>query len=175
MYDISKSAGPIGEVNSHDLDCVRWLVGSEVMSIRAIGHNFRSPEKRDQYPDYYDTVAMILEFENGVLGMIDGAQYVQYGYDARAEVLGTKGLVKVGSQRDNSVSVATPDMTLRQDSMPTWRTLFKDAYVSEDRSFVDSIVNDTEPEVTGQDGLMALKLVNCALKSLLEGRAVQVE
>lgn len=174
MYDITKSGGPIGEVNSHDLDCLRWIVGSEVKSVRAIGHNFRSPEKREQYPNYYDTVAMLLEFQNGVLGMIDGAQYVQYGYDARAEVLGTKGLVTVGSQRDNSVTVAQAGMTLGADSMPTWRTLFKDAYVEEDRAFANCVLNDTDPEVTGQDGLMALRLVNAALESLLEGRAVEL-
>ena len=83
MYDIRSNYGPIGEVNSHDFDTLRWFVGSEVSSIYSIGGNFRSPEVVEDYPDYYDTVAMSLSFENGSLGVIDGAQYVQYGYDAR--------------------------------------------------------------------------------------------
>ena len=61
------------------------------------------------------------------------------------------------------------------DSMDSWRTLFKDAYVAEARAFIASIVNDTEPEVTGHDGKMALTLVNQGLRSLLEGRPIDIE
>ena len=175
MYDISKSSGPIGEVNSHDFDTLRWYAGSEVKTIHAIGRNFRSPEKAGEYPDYYDTCAVILEFENGVLGMVDGAQYVQYGYDARAEILGTKGNVCVGSQRADNVTVAVSGMELMADAMPTWRTLFKDAYIEEARSFIRCITEDTEPEVTGHDGKMALILVRDGLRSLLEHRPIEVE
>lgn len=175
MFDVSKSSGPIGEVNSHDFDTLRWYAGSEVKTIHAIGRNFRSPEKAGEYPDYYDTCAVILEFENGVLGMVDGAQYVQYGYDARAEILGTKGDVLVGSQQADNVTMAVAGMEIQAASMPTWRTLFKDAYVEEARAFVRCIVEDTEPEVTGYDGKMALVLVRDGLRSLLEHRPIEVE
>ena len=29
MYDIKKSNGPLAEVNSHDIDSLRWFSGSE--------------------------------------------------------------------------------------------------------------------------------------------------
>lgn len=174
MYDVRTSYGPIGEVNSHDFDTLRWYAGSEVKSIHAIGHNFRSPEKTEEYPEYYDTCGVLLEFENGIVGIITGAQYVKYGYDARAEILGTEGIVKVGSQRAADVEVVKKDQEIHQDSMKTWRTLFADAYVAEARSFVSCIVNDTEPEVTGHDGKMALTLVNQGLKSILEKRPIEI-
>lgn len=172
MFDISSSSGPIGEVNSHDLDTLRWYAGSEVKMIHAIGRNFRSPEVAEEYPDYYDTCAVLLEFENGILGMVSGAQYVQYGYDARAEILGTNGIAKVGSQKNNSVELVTRDKLLHTDSMPSWTKLYKDAYVKEATAFVDAIRNDTDPLVTGHDGKMALVLVREGLKSLLEKRPV---
>jgi myo-inositol 2-dehydrogenase/D-chiro-inositol 1-dehydrogenase len=175
MFDISRSSGPIGEVNSHDFDTLRWYADSEVKTIHAIGHNFRSPERAEEYPDYYDTVAVLLEFENGVIGMVDGAQYVQYGYDARAEVLGTKGNVCVGAQNADSVVVARAGMTLSSAAMPSWRTLFRDAYAEEARSFVRCVLDDVEPEVTGYDGKMALILVRDGLRSLLEHRPIAVE
>lgn len=37
MYDISKSNGPLAEVNSHDIDTLRWFTGSEFASLYAIG------------------------------------------------------------------------------------------------------------------------------------------
>lgn len=175
MYDVRSSSGPIGEVNSHDLDTLRWYAGSEVKSIYALGRNFRSPEKAAEYPEYYDTCAVMIEFKNGILGMIDGAQYVQYGYDARAEILGTKGIAKVGTQKADDVEVVTSNMNINMNSMPTWRTLFKDAYIAEANAFAEAVINDTEPEVTGYDGKMALILVREGLKSLLEKHPITID
>ena len=175
MYDVRKNYGPIGEVNSHDFDTLRWYAGSEVRMIHAVGHNFRSPEKAAEYPEYYDTCTVMLEFENGVLGMITGAQYVRYGYDSRAEILGTHGIIKVGSQNANSAEAATSGKIILADSMDSWRTLFLDAYKAEDQAFIGCIINNTEPPVTGTDGKMALVLVNEGLRSILEHRPVYLK
>ena len=175
MFDVRKSAGPIGEVNSHDFDTLRWYAGSEVRMIHAIGRNFRSRERAAEYPEFYDTCAVLLEFDNGVLGMIDGAQYVQYGYDARAEILGTRGNICVGTEQTNSVTLAKAGMRLSADAVPSWRTLFKDAYTEEAKSFVRCIQEDLEPEVTGHDGKMALILVREGLRSLFEHRPIEIE
>ena len=175
MYDVRKSYGPLGEVNSHDFDTVRWYAGAEARAVYAVGHNFRSPQKAEQYPEWYDTCSTTIEFENGIIGVITGAQFVKYGYDSRAEILGTKGIVKTGSQQTNSAELITEDRQIHMDSMDSWRTLFKDAYLAEDQSFADCIANDTEPYVTGHDGTMALILVNAALRSLLEHRTVEIE
>lgn len=175
MYDISKSSGPIGEVNSHDLDTLRWFTGSEVESVYAIGGNFRSPEMKEKYPDYYDTVSMNMKFNDGKLGAVDGAQYVQYGYDARAEILGTHGSILVGDQSKLNVVVANKDGEVNKSAMHSWTYLFKDAYAREDQAFIDCILNNTQPEVTGYDGLMSVRLVRLALQSLLEERIVYVE
>ncbi|WP_050639994.1 MULTISPECIES: Gfo/Idh/MocA family oxidoreductase [Clostridia] len=175
MYDVHKNYGPIGEVNSHDFDTVRWYAGSEVKTLKVTGENFRSPEMAEKYPEYYDTCTVMLQFENGVLGMITGAQYVRYGYDARAEILGINGMIKVGGQRANSVEVVKEDMQLQADSVDSWRTLFIDAYREEDNAFIQSIVNDTEPLVTGEDGKKALILVHEGLRSLLEHRTIYLK
>ena len=175
MYDVRRNYGPIGEVNSHDFDTLRWYAGSEVKMIHVVGHNFRSPEVAAEYPDYYDTCSVLLEFENGIVGVITGAQYVAYGYDARAEILGTDGIIKVGAQQANTAEVVTRDQKIVADSMDSWRTLFREAYVEEDRAFVRCIIDGTEPEVTGHDGKMALVLVQEGLRSILEKRPVFIQ
>lgn len=172
MFDVRRNYGPIGEVNSHDFDTLRWYAGSEVRMIHAIGHNFRSPEAAAEYPEYYDTCSVLLEFENGIVGSITGAQYVGYGYDSRTEILGTKGIIKVGSQDANAVQTITAEGGIRTDSVDSWRTLFRDAYLEEDRAFIRAILDDTEPEVTGYDGRMALLLVQEGLRSILSHEPV---
>lgn len=175
MFDIAKSGGPVAEVNSHDFDTLRWYANAEITMIHVIGHNFRSPEKAEQYPDYYDTCAVLMQFSNGILGMIDGAQYVQYGYDARAEILGTHGIIKVGRQNNNNVEVVTRDKSIIADAMPSWTKLYKDAYVKEAEAFIEAILNDTETQVTGHDGKMALVMVREGLRSLREKRPVFIQ
>lgn len=175
MYDVRKSYGPVGEVNSHDFDTLRWYAGSEVKWIHAVGNNFRCEEKAEQYPEWYDSCSVLMEFENSVIGMITGAQYVRYGYDSRAEILGTKGIIKVGAQNSNEVELVTEDKLIHKDSTVSWTNLFRDAYIAEAEAFIDCILNDTEPEVTGHDGKMALTLVNHGLTSILEKRVVHMD
>ena len=172
MYDVRKSYGPIGEVNSHDLDTLRWLAGGEVKSIYSQGGNFRSPEVAADFPEWYDTVTMSLRFDDGKLGLIDGAQYVRYGYDARVEVLGTTGSIFIGRQPKEALIVTRADGLVTQPMTHSWTYLYREAYVAEDQAFIDAIIHNREPLVTGHDGKMAVRLVNMGLESLLTGQVV---
>jgi myo-inositol 2-dehydrogenase/D-chiro-inositol 1-dehydrogenase/scyllo-inositol 2-dehydrogenase (NAD+) len=173
MYDIAKSNGPLAEVNSHDIDTLRWFTESEFATVYAIGGNFRSPQARDEFPDFYDNVVLSASFGNGCQGMIDGAQGAGYGYDARTEVLGTKGCVFIGRLEEHSVLTCTADT--HEGAYPvvrSWRQLFEPAYLAEDIAFIESIANDTTPEVTGVDGMMAVRVVKAGNRSIVEKRIV---
>lgn len=65
MYDLQKSNGPLAEVSSHDIDTLRWFTGSEFTEVYAVGGNYRSPQARDDFPDFYDNVTLIARFANG--------------------------------------------------------------------------------------------------------------
>jgi myo-inositol 2-dehydrogenase/D-chiro-inositol 1-dehydrogenase/scyllo-inositol 2-dehydrogenase (NAD+) len=176
MYDIRKSNGPLAEVNSHDIDTLRWFTESEFSSVYAVGGNFRSPEARAEFPDFYDNVTVSATFENGCQGMIDGAQGVGYGYDARTEILGTKGCVFVGRLQDNSAVACTAASREGTYSIvPSWRQLFEPAYLAEDIAFAESVANDVQPRVSGRDGLMAVRVVNAGNRSIIEKRIVKCD
>lgn len=173
MYDIKKSNGPLAEVNSHDIDTMRWFSGSEFSQLYAIGGNYRCPEAKEEYPDFYDNVVMTALFENGVQGMLDGAQGVGYGYDAKVEILGTKGCIKLGDMKGENVLLCSSESQLGSYPLvESWRNLFKDAYLNEDTAFVNCIQRDEEPKVTGHDGKMAVKVVNAGNISIVEKRIV---
>ena len=175
MYDIKKSNGPLAEVNSHDIDTLRWFTGSEFETVYAIGGNYRCPDAKKDFPDFYDNVIIAASFENGMQGMMDGAQGVGYAYDARVEVLGTKGCVFIGKVNDDAVVTCTADA--KNGSYPlvsSWRNLFKDAYLNEDISFIESICAGTPPKVSGHDGKMAVKVVNAGNVSIVEKRIVRL-
>ena len=175
MYDIKKSSGLLADVNGHDIDTLRWFTESEFKTIYAIGGNYRCPDAKADWPDFYDNVIVSATFENGMQGLIDGANAVGYCYDARTEVLGTKGCIFIGQLNDESVVTCTADSN--DGSYPlvrSWRQLFKAAYLAEDISFVECIKNDTEPEVSGHDGLMAVKVSNAGNKSIMEKCIIEI-
>lgn len=176
MYDIRKSNGPLAEVNSHDIDTMRWFAGSEFRQLYAIGGNYRCEDAKEEYPDFYDNVVMTASFENGVQGMLDGAQGVGYGYDAKVEILGTKGCIQLGGLKGDNVLLCSSQT--KQGTYPlveSWRNLFKEAYLNEDMAFVNCIYQDTVPKVTGHDGKMAVKVVNAGNLSIVEKRIVTLE
>jgi myo-inositol 2-dehydrogenase/D-chiro-inositol 1-dehydrogenase/scyllo-inositol 2-dehydrogenase (NAD+) len=174
MYDISKSNGPLAEVNSHDIDTLRWLSGSEAESLYAIAGNFRCEAARDQYPDFYDTVLMNVRMKNGALGNIDGAQGVQYGYDARVDVVGTEGHIEIGGLAGSTTLLYTKDKQFKGDTVKSWTNLFFEAYVNEDISFVQSIINGKPPEVSGVDGMAAVEIVRAGNESIKTGQIIKL-
>jgi myo-inositol 2-dehydrogenase/D-chiro-inositol 1-dehydrogenase/scyllo-inositol 2-dehydrogenase (NAD+) len=166
MFDLKKSNGILAEVNSHDIDSIRWFANSEVSELYAIGGNYRNPEVQVQFPDYYDSVLMNGKLANGVKFSIDGAAYVKYGYDSYVELVGTCGVIHVGRSDDNFVRCITVEHGTASPFVSSWRTLFEDAYLNEDISFVRSILEDLEPAVTGHDGLMAVRIVDAGNRSI---------
>ncbi len=174
MYDIHKSNGPLAEVNSHDIDTMRWLSGSEFKTVYALAGNYRCGEAREEFPDFYDNVILNTRFESGALGCLDGAQGVRYGYDARVEILGTCGSVMLGGLQDKTTVTYTKDRGKTSDVIQSWTYLFREAYVNEDISFVEAVREDSPVKVTGLDGLKAVQVVNAGNRSIVTGQVVEI-
>ena len=174
MFDIEKSNGPLAEVNSHDIDCVRWLAGSDLQHVYALAGNYRNKEIAADWPDFYDNVVLSGRFENGVLATIEGAQYVKYGYDARVEVLGTDGVIHIGKQDAFAFKVVNKQSGSHTPFVSSWTELFSQAYVNEDIDFTQSILHGRKPRVTGVDGKMAVKIVNAGNRSIKTGEKINL-
>jgi predicted dehydrogenase len=174
MLDIEKSNGPLAEVSSHDIDTLRWFADSDISEVYAIAGNYRSRFAAEEYPRFYDNVIVASRFSDGKQGLIEGAVHVKYGYDARAEILGTEGVLFVGGLSSNRVQVVTQKRGVASPVVESWRSLFLDAYRAEDRSFIECIRNDTTPEVTGYDGMQAVEVVNAGNRSIETGLPVTI-
>lgn len=173
-YDLKKSNGPLAEVNSHDIDSLRWFSGSEFSSVYAIAGNYRCPDAIEEYPDYYDNVSMIARFKNNAQGIIDGAVSVKYGYDARVEILGTHGCIYLGEMKDKRISIVTNSGVVLP-VQNSWRTLFTDAYLKEDKHFIECIREGKKPKAGGLDGKMNVKVVNAGNRSILSKSIVHLD
>ena len=173
--DLSQSNGMLAEVNSHDWDCVRWLMGSNFKRVYAETANFKGAANQVETPNFYDNALVTIQFENGGLGSISGVCPCGYGYDARVEVVGEKGILQIGQLQGQALVVCTNrDQGLITPIYRTWPERFAWAYVNELRHFVDCVRYGKVPQVGGEDGRWAVAGVLAATKSFLEQRPVSL-
>jgi len=171
--DLKTSNGNLAEVNSHDLDATRWLMNSNLERIYLEVANFKGKERGVDTENYYDNMIASLKFESGGLGSISGVCPCDYGYDARMEIVGKKGIMIIGELKNNALTVGIDrDTGLVTPIFRRWPDRFKMAYIYEIEHFIKSIQHDTPPIVGGEEGRWAVAGVLAGTKSLLEERPV---
>jgi len=173
--DIRTSNGMIAEVNSHDLDCVRWLMGSNPERVYLEVANFKGDERGATAEHFYDNMFATIKFESGALGNISGVCPCDYGYDARVEIIGKKGIMQIGSMQGMDVVVCVNrDQGLITPIYKRWPERFAWAYINEIQHFIECVRTGTKPRVGGEDGRWAVAGVLAGTKSMLEGRPVLI-
>ena len=173
--DLKLSNGMLAEVNSHDWDTVRWLTGSDPARVMAETANFKGQARGVEDPEFYDTVLVSIRFENGSLGSITGICPCDYGYDARVEIIGDKGIMQIGELQGQAVVVGTDRETgLRTPIYRTWSERFAWAYIREMEHFITCVRSGEEPQVTGLDGRWAVASVLAATRSFQDDRPVKL-
>jgi myo-inositol 2-dehydrogenase/D-chiro-inositol 1-dehydrogenase/scyllo-inositol 2-dehydrogenase (NAD+) len=171
--DLKTSNGMLAEVNSHDWDTVRWLMGSDYERVYAEVANFKGEANEITTPNFYDNALVNIRLQSGALGLISGICPCGYGYDARVEIYGDKGIMQIGELNGQAVVVCTNrDQGLVTPIYRTWPERFNMAYVYEMEHFVQSIQNGSTPRVGGGDGRWAVAGVLAATRSFLEERPV---
>jgi myo-inositol 2-dehydrogenase/D-chiro-inositol 1-dehydrogenase len=150
----------------------RYLIGSEVKEVFAVGGVMVDPAIGEAGD--VDTAIVTLKFASGAIGSIDNSRQAVYGYDQRVEVFGSKGMLLAENN--------TPHRTIHSDARGVHAALplyffierYTDSYIAEMQSFIRCIQDDTPPPVTGLDGRVPVVIGRAALKSLREGRPVQM-
>jgi len=171
-WDVTKSGGLLAEVNSHDIDTVRWLSGQEPVRVFVVGRAAKRPDIAERHPGFVDVLAATFEMSEGALAQVDGACPAGYGYDARVEVYGSEGTLLVGGPSVAGAPLLVRSDGARTDQVRSWRNLFAQAYREEDRHFVAVARGEEEPRTTARDGIQALATVLAGNRSIATGAPV---
>lgn len=171
---VKVSGGIFVDMAIHDFDMVRYLSGSEVEEVSAVGTCLVNPEIGAAGD--VDTCIITLRFKNGALGVIDNSRQAVYGYDQRVEVFGSKGCITADNETANNTTLYTADGVSKEKPLWFFLERYNDAYIQEEVDFVDACLND-KPTVVGVfDGLQPVKIAIAAKKSCeLGGVPVKVE
>lgn len=169
---IRVSGGLFLDMTIHDFDMARFLIGSEVDEVFAMGGVLIDPAIGAAGD--VDTAIVQLHFTNGVIGMIDNSRQAAYGYDQRAEVFGSAGMIRTENAFPNTAILSDSQSVRRDLPLHFFIERYNESYVTEMMAFVDAVLHDTPVPVTGYDGRVPVVMALAANKSLVEHRPVRL-
>ena len=167
---IRASGGLFLDMTIHDFDMARYLMGSEVTEVFTRAAVMVDPvfERAGDW----DTAVTTLTFENAAFGVIDNSRKAAYGYDQRAEVFGSAGMVAIGNNTPDAHMLADRSGVHAALPLDFFLERYAESYVREMRAFVEAIGSGTPVPVGGEDGLKAARIALAAGKSAREKRPV---
>ena len=155
----------------HDFDLARWIMRDEVTET----HAYTTVAIRPEIAEYGDVVASVvnLQYAHGAIGNVESYVQAIYAYDVRTEIVGSKGSIFVGSLQKTAATFlsANGGTEILADH---FLSRFADAYVAEVRDFVQNMLRERPPRVSGEDGLKALGIAVAAEQSHLQGKPCKV-
>ncbi len=169
---IKVSGGIFLDMTIHDFDMSRFLLDDEPEEVYATGSVLVDPAI-GQAGDL-DTALITLRFRKGTLVTIDNSRRAVYGYDQRVEVFGSEGMVVVGNRMPDQVVLADGEGLHTAKPVYFFIERYTEAYIEEARAFVQAVVEDTPPPVTGRDGLIPVIMGHAAWQSYRQHAPVRI-
>jgi len=167
--------GVVMDLASHDLDVMRFLAGSEVTSVYALGG--KSGKTRHE-----DHANILLHFSNGITGFIE-VNWLTPAKFRRLSLTCSKGVVEadymnqtvqISSSVPTEVDLSNAFQIPHEYDIKLVSLKKQEPLRNELRDFLDAIVEKRKPLVTGEDGFRALELALAALESLDKGKQIDI-
>ena len=153
---VAVSGGMFMDMTIHDFDMARFLAGCDAEEI-------------------YVQSAVLVDSKIGEAGDVDTAVIKSvYGYDQRAEVFGSKGMVANANDSQSNVILSNSDGVTGEKPLFFFLERYIQAYADEIKSFIDAVENDKETVVNIDDGLKPVLMAMAANLSVKEHRPVKL-
>lgn len=179
FWDVERSGGGVTmDMGCHAIEFFRWMLGRpKIQSVYAqMSTQVHGAKTRGE-----DNALLIVEFENGVIGLAEESWTKLGGMDDRAEVHGSKGVAYADLLHGNSIetySAVGYDYAVEKSGSTTgWSfTIYEEAwnygFPQEMAHFVDCVKHGRPPLVTAEDGRAVLETICAAYESAGTGRKV---
>jgi myo-inositol 2-dehydrogenase/D-chiro-inositol 1-dehydrogenase len=168
---IPGSGGIFRDLHVHDFDMARWLTGTEVERVFAVGA-VRRWERFARHGDV-DTSAVLLTMADGLPVVVTGSRHDPGGYDFRLEMLSSEDSISVGLEERTPLRPLEPSAP-RLGARPYGGFLdrFAAAFDAELRAWLEFAAGKRGNPCPGIEALHALRVAVACDRSRAEGRAV---
>ena len=167
--------GAMADLGVHKTDLIHFLCGSYISKVTARMSTLDKKDAQGRKISVEDNAFCIYELENGVTGTMT-ASWTYYGPEDNSTVFyGTEGIMRIYDDPLHSIIVNKKDgrrCVYDTDAIQTNDKQEKSGIID---SWIDSIVNETAPEISGEEILHTMKAVFAAVESAGEGKTVSVD
>ena len=184
------TGGTLVEKCCHFFDLMRLIVGSNPISVYASGGqdvNHLDEEYNGKKPDIIDNAYVIINFENGARSMLELCMFAENS-DMQEELvaIGHKGKIETSVPSNDSGKIASNLRIGMRDGKTKIENIEVDKKIIEaghhhgstyyeHLAFLNAIKNNSVPEVSLSDGLIAVAVGEAAEKSIKLGRLINIE
>ena len=169
---IKVSGGIFLDMTIHDFDMACFLTDSDVEELYVNSAVLVDPAIGEQGD--VDTAIITMKMANGALAVIDNSRKAAYGYDQRAELFGSKGMVATSNDTVSSAVISNADGVTGEKPLFFVLERYMGSFSEEMRQFTEAVINDTEVPVGIHAGLQSVKIGLAARKSVEEHRPVKI-
>ncbi|HKV88107.1 MAG TPA: Gfo/Idh/MocA family oxidoreductase [Candidatus Dormibacteraeota bacterium] len=156
--------GSVNNIAVHPLDLARYFAGSEATEVVALTDVGRS--------DTLETISLLLvRFENGALAYINGSQATP-NPRADMEIYGSSG--RITGRNTTRPFLEGELLVLSGSDEKTIPFNTKDGFQRAVAAFNRAVIDDTEPNPSGEDGARSVELVEAITKSARTGQVVKL-
>lgn len=161
--------GAMGDLGVHKSDLIRYLLEDEVAEIGAfVGTLHKEGTEAD------DNASCIVRMKSGAIGTLVASWTYYKGEDNSTVLWCENGVMKLCTDDVDQVIVELRDGTVNKYQPGAISTNEKQVTSGVVERFIESIVNNTEPEVNGEEGRKSLKVILSAFESQATGQIVKV-
>lgn len=175
FFDKSKSAfGALADLGVHKTDLIQYLLDSNVCQVQSMITTLDKKYEDGTFVDVDDNAISIYQMENGAIGTMT-ASWTYYGQEDNSTIIyGTEGLMKIYVPGGHSIDVYLKNgrhLSYDTDAIQTNETQTRSGIID---AFVNALIIDEEPPISGRDVLNAMRTVFASVESAKTGRAVSV-
>ena len=156
----------------HDIDLMRWFLGSEAAEVYAMGCTFKHPAFQDAGDD--ETGVAVYKFKNGAMGMVHVGRTAPYGYHIETEIVGTEGTIRISAVPEKNRAMVYDVNGARTECVESFPERFAEAYLTEMEEFVRCVGEGRKPDTGVADGIYATRVGYATTEAWKTGKIVKI-
>ena len=175
FFDKTRAAmGAMADLGIHKTDLIHFLTGQQVVRTTARVTTLDKKDATGNLIGVDDNAVCIYELSGGAFGTMT-ASWTYYGAEDNSTVLyGTKGIMRIYDDPAISIKVILADgskISYDVEAIQTNDNQTKSGVID---LWMESLVNDTAPEISGESALAAMRAVFASIQSSETGMAVDI-
>ena len=176
FFDKTKAAmGAMADLGIHKTDMIQYVLGTKIAKTQAVLTTLDKKDATGGLIGVDDNAICIYQMENGIIGTMTASWTYYAAEDNTTVIYGTKGELRLYDDPKYSVQQINADGTRIDYQIDQIQTNDNQTASGIIDLFMECLVENKEPEISGENVLHAMKAVFASIESSARGCAIEVK